>query len=356
MIAQNLTFLERLRVDSRRAGCKESTIKREERLFTLLLDTSRKSIEKMSDEDWNVQLDRYLTKATTHNGMILVANKIRALAGKPKLPRKFLELKAKPKLDLRKADADYEKLANAIDNDRDRVIVSIMRYGGLRASEVASLRAQSFDAHDDHVTVRFYREKTNVQSEVELVEPAADIGRFLAHVGGKGDDPVFLSRVGEPLTYWGLYKVVKRWCQVAGVKFHPHLFRHYRATELGKNNFTKWDLDNMFGWSNKGNTASIYVNLSNDETMQKIRALGGLAVQEATAPVAIRCKRCATIVPKESRWCPRCGLTTNPVDALASIQKQQAREDRIEKLSVEEIITHMHDLEMKIAELQKNKK
>jgi integrase len=299
------------------SGFKPKTLALDRSALKAFVGNSTKKIEEITDNKWHEFLNSYADTPNTHNAFLNVLRKTRKMLGMPKLDHKSRRVKPNPKINLNVMDAEYEKLERACTSDRDRVLLAILRYGGLRANEITGLTVNSFDVHGDSITVRFYREKTNVQAEVELVEPAPLIEKFLR--GKEPKSALFFGR-GGPITYMGIYHAIERLCDKAGVKFHPHLFRHYRATELGKNNFTKWDLDNMFGWSGSSNTASVYVNLSNDETRNKVKKLGGAKVDEDVR-VVYRCKRCETIVPKESDFCPRCGMSKSTGDALMAAKK-----------------------------------
>lgn len=333
--AHNQKALQRFLVQETRDGRKEKTLTLDRTAIKLFTDDHPANIETVQDDQWHEFLDKHALKsAWTHNSFLNVLNKFRVFLGMKRLDRKFRKPKPNPRINLQKTDDDYEKMYTSCTNDRDRVILAVFRYGGLRAGEMVGLTVGSFDVHDDYITISFYREKTNIQAEVVLVEPAPLIAKYLR--GKSTDEPAFRGRDGLALKYVGFYRVIERLCKKTGVKFHPHLFRHYRATELAKENLTKWDLDNMFGWKTNGNTASTYVNLSNDETIKKVKMLGGVHVEE-TERVVIRCKRCETILPKENDFCPRCGLSKNTGDALMAAQKQPGLADLLKSMDINDL-------------------
>jgi len=355
----NKKVLDQLVLQETRAQKKPNTIKGIRKAFALFPGDRKDRVEDIPDDDWHAFLDGYNDSPNTHNAFLDVLNKTRVMLGLPRLVRKHKKQVPRADLNLKHVDATYEKLLGVITTDRDLVIVNVMRYGGLRASEVASLNVGSFDMHDDHVIIAFYREKTNIQARVPVVECAPVIAKYLLRRGGTPDDPAFVSTHenfrGERLSYIGIYGMIKRLCARAGVKFHPHLFRHYRATELAKNGYTKWDLDNMMGWSKTGTTANIYVNLSNDETINKLLTHGGVKVEGAEKDQARHCARCATIVPKENAFCPRCGLTTNPVDALKAVQKEQELQAQYKAIDMKTLLGKLEQLTQQVAELKQQK-
>jgi integrase len=355
LISENKALVEALVEKQEHDQMKGNTVRLAKAVSTQFLINKTVPAYAIPDVEWHAFLDEYQSDPATHNNYMVVLNKLRASCGMPRLERGYIKIKPRGKLSLPKTDNDYAKLISVVDNDRDRVILGTLRYGGLRAGELVSLRVENFEVHDDYVVIRFYRGKTNVQAEVVVIEPAPEIGRYLDRLGGKPSDAVFFSNAynhpREPLTYQGVWKMVRRWCVKASVKFHPHMFRHYRATELAKQNLTKWDLDNMFGWQGKSNTASVYVNLDNDETMSKIKGLKGLPVDNVE-PVIMHCPRCATIIPKENTRCPRCYLPANSADALKEIEKDRVEEKSAKKEDVSALSVMLVEMQKEILELK----
>jgi len=284
--------------------------------------------------------DKYLNnyEGNCHNHYMIVLNIFRRWLGLKKLDRKMRKAAKREPIDIDDSEVKYQKMHAACHSDRDRCIIAIMRYGGLREGEIAVLKKDNFKFADDHVMMHFYRPKTKVWGDVVMVEP---VGIIYNHVTSSGEF-LFEKEHGGALDVQGIYKVVRRLATRVGlthmdgtkvvVDWHPHKFRHVRATELGKHGLTKWDLDNMMGWDPKGNTASVYVNLSNEETIKKVKKLGGIAVEEEKPIVVQHCKRCYTVLQPGEARCSRCGLSTNPVEAIKSVEEEKRQREMVEEL------------------------
>lgn len=346
----NQVLVEDFLLHEKRDGKADSSLKRERTIFDLTIGRLDKPVEDLIEEEWHAMLDVYDDKPRTHNGALVYLNKLRLFLGLERLQRKAKKIKPQEKIDLDFTDAEFDKLLAVVDNDRDRVAIDLMRYGGLRAGEVILLEQACFADKGDHVMVHFWRPKTNKWGDVALVECVVDIKRYLQSL--PKDGPVFPAHGGKSkngkVNYSGLYNIVQKWCEKAGVQFHPHFFRAYRATELGNAGFTKWDLDNKFGWESSGNTASIYVRLQNAETIKKERAFGGNTIEEKGHEVK-KCKRCQHALNKMEKFCPVCGLNVNPVEALPDNEMSAAEK------TLETILTSPEMLQTLLDAL-KNKK
>jgi integrase/recombinase XerD len=118
---------------------------------------------------------------------------------------------------------------------RDRAILETLYATGCRASEVSDLKIE-----DLHLDAAFLKctGKGNKQRVVPLNRPAiAAIRTYLGEVrpaGSSQSGPVFISKSGRPLGRIVLWKLVKKYCQRAGLHadVSPHTLRHSFATHL----------------------------------------------------------------------------------------------------------------------------
>ncbi len=120
---------------------------------------------------------------------------------------------------------------------RDFAAMLLMFSTGLRAGEVVSLRVEDIDYDKSVITVR--RGKGGKLRVVPLgrrVERA--LNRYLDDPRRKpapGVAHVFLSYVGTPLGYDGLYQAMKARGETADVEVNPHKFRHSAAIQYLRN-------------------------------------------------------------------------------------------------------------------------
>jgi integrase/recombinase XerD len=123
---------------------------------------------------------------------------------------------------------------------RDRALLETLYATGCRASEVVGLKVA--DVYLDAGFCKCFG-KGSKQRVVPLGRPAvaalrAYLGegrpQFVKPAGDGGPEHVFASRSGKPITRIALWKVVKKYCQRAGLPHtvSPHTLRHSFATHM----------------------------------------------------------------------------------------------------------------------------
>lgn len=118
---------------------------------------------------------------------------------------------------------------------RDRTIIETMYAAGLRVSEVCRLHPLDFD---DQSGILKILGKGNKERLVPLHLTSQNyLSSFLKTWRNKfkpSEDYIFLNRSGKVLSRQGLWKLIKRYSQQAGIrkKISPHTIRHSFATHL----------------------------------------------------------------------------------------------------------------------------
>lgn len=157
-----------------------------------------------------------------------------ALVDGPKLPARLPDVLSQ---------ADMEQLLSAPittgDNAklgrRDEAMLELLYAAGLRVSELVNLRPLDLDLQRGVVRVCG---KGNKERLVPLHDVAVTKLDDFLHQVRPGfdpvDDAVFLNRSGKRLTRQGVWKLVKRYALVAGIRqnISPHALRHAFATHL----------------------------------------------------------------------------------------------------------------------------
>lgn len=124
---------------------------------------------------------------------------------------------------------------------RDHALLLFLYNTGARAQEVADLRAGNLVLNDQPKT-RLHG-KGDKWRTCPLWNQTAELLRQLLERQSRHldlDDPVFISRSGQPLTRFGIYKVVRRHTAELDKKGHdgkpkaisPHVLRHSTAVHL----------------------------------------------------------------------------------------------------------------------------
>lgn len=122
---------------------------------------------------------------------------------------------------------------------RDKALVGMMYWHGLRANEVLSIRMADVDLDTQTPKVRILAKRGQGRVDIKLCHCAADaIGTWIERRGDE-EGPLFVrcKRYGRqvmttPLTYWGLRGVVRDLGGAAGGHCWPHALRHAAVSHL----------------------------------------------------------------------------------------------------------------------------
>ncbi len=170
-------------------------------------------------------VNQYLAWARKHDGAGA------AKAELPTTPRRVIDTLTR---------AEVQQLEDAVDAERDKLIVRLMADTGARLDEVTSLRVSDVYERDRTTFVRVVG-KGDKQREIHVFPRVYQRLRRYADRGRPKDarsDRLFMSRRRrpggdyEPLTKSGVYLVIKGAAERAGLtkRVHPHLLRHSAIT------------------------------------------------------------------------------------------------------------------------------
>jgi integrase/recombinase XerD len=154
-----------------------------------------------------------------------------ALLESPKLPDQLPEFLTREEMDHLLEQPDIATLLGF----RDRVMLELLYAAGLRISELISLSLGDFDPQTGILRVFGKRAKERLvpihfAAQKLLVDYLAHKRPAFQPVQQK----LFLNRSGKGLTRQGVWKLVKRYAELAGIRrsISPHTFRHSFATHL----------------------------------------------------------------------------------------------------------------------------
>ena len=185
--------------------------------------------------------------------------------------------KVKPKAKVFLSAEDVERLANATFDDRQRLIVYVLAYCGLRWGELAGLRVMDFDSERGRLNI----EQTMVDDNGKmLVKPPKDheirsvpVPAFLvemiaAHVAGlQSEDAVFTSARGGPLRnrnergQW-FDQAAK---EIGRPELTPHGMRHTAASMAISAGASVLSVQRMLGHESATVTLNVYSSLFEDD-------------------------------------------------------------------------------------------
>jgi integrase/recombinase XerD len=149
---------------------------------------------------------------------------------------------------------------------RDRALLELMYACGLRASEAIGLEVGDVDLDDKILRARGKGSKERI---VPIGGTAATAVRIYLERGrpelvkGVGQPTLFLNFRGGALTRQGLYKIVRRHAEAAGLgdRMSPHTLRHTFATHLLAGGCDLRSVQEMLGHADVS-TTQLYTHLS----------------------------------------------------------------------------------------------
>ena len=151
---------------------------------------------------------------------------------------------------------------------RDRALLEVMYACGLRASEAVGLDVSDLDLDEGVLRARGKGGKERI---VPVGSQATAAARAYLRSGrGKlvrrpAESRLFVNFRGGPLTRQGLYKIVRRHAQSAGLsdRMSPHTLRHTFATHLLSGGCDLRSVQEMLGHADVA-TTQVYTHLSGE--------------------------------------------------------------------------------------------
>jgi integrase/recombinase XerD len=154
---------------------------------------------------------------------------------------------------------------------RDRAMLEVLYATGLRVSELIQLRSDNINLEDGYVICRGKGGKERV---VPLGRAAASLTRRYIEEARpqllkKPVEALFLTRLGNPFTRQGVWKMLREYARKAGleVRVSPHILRHSFATHLLERGADLRSVQLMLGHS-QITTTQIYTHVSRDRLRQ----------------------------------------------------------------------------------------
>ena len=152
---------------------------------------------------------------------------------------------------------------------RDRAILELMYATGLRVSEVTELGMASVNLEAGFVRCLGKGGKERIVPLGRVAEKA--ITRYMEKSrkkisSGSLDNHLFLSRLGKKISRQSLWKMIRKYTALAGIKKHitPHTLRHSFATHLLEGGAELRGVQEMLGHADIS-TTQIYTHVNKDK-------------------------------------------------------------------------------------------
>ncbi len=164
---------------------------------------------------------------------------------------------------------EIKKLLSKIDNIKHKAILSLIYSGGLRVSELLSLKIKDIDS--DRMRIYIRGSKNNRDREVMLSEKILKLLRkyFIAY---KPKEYLFEGQKAGAYSARSVQEILKKAMKKSGIKKHAtvHTLRHSFATHLIENGTDIRIVQELLGHKNI-KTTQIYTHIS-DQTKRKIKS------------------------------------------------------------------------------------
>ncbi len=193
----------------------------------------------------------------------LIQNNPAADLESPKVSKRLPKILSRSQVEKLLAQPARESGPRAL---RDTALLELLDATGMRVSEVVALRVDDVSLETSTVRVRGKGGKERV---IPIHRRASEALRAYLEEGRKAflKDPtqqaLFLNPRGTQLTRQGLWLIIKRYVEQAGIKAEvtPHTLRHSFATHLLEGGATLRDVQEILGHSNIS-TTQVYTHVT----------------------------------------------------------------------------------------------
>lgn len=182
---------------------------------------------------------------------------------KPKVLHKYID-KADVEMIVAQAEKGlyHQPLAN---RKRNKALVLVLAYTGLRRSELLNLRVADVDVNRRTITVK------QGKGQKDRSIPMAD--RIVLPLMEQCTNKTDSDKVFGGLNERSLYRVVTGLARACGIDgFHPHSFRHYFATQLVEKGANLRAVQELLGHASLETTA-VYLDVSQKHLVEAINRL-----------------------------------------------------------------------------------
>lgn len=242
-------------------------------------------------------------------------------------------------------EEEVQRMKEAAWSSRDRAIISVLYEGGLRASELGSLRWGDLRFTDQTVVLNTAG-KTGKPRYIPLIESRAYLAAWRNDYPGNSADPesfVFVTKKTRnkpslPMTYAALSKLLKVVAKEANIerKVTPHIFRHSRITHLIRMQVPETHIKKMMWGNLTTDMFQTYAHLTNDDLDSCMCEIYGIKIPGKSKETERRkhimeprqCPVCATVNSSTMNYCGTCGAPLTD-EAKSSAQRAKSELQRI---------------------------
>ena len=214
----------------------------------------------------------------------------------PATAKLLVEGKAPKHLPRDLSDKEVAQFLSVVDTKRDKAMVALMLYAGLRVREVTEVRALDITVPEAREAAIRLRVMGKGRKERMVYLKRATAGDLLAYLGdratGEAQEPLFRNRFGGPITTSGVENRVKTYAARSGVEVTCHRLRHTYARWMVEGEVPILALARLMGHAHLQSTqryidsADPHVRRAYEEAMWQVTAPEAVATPRSPAPTA----------------------------------------------------------------------
>ena len=266
--------IDKLKTELKLRGFSPLTVRNYGFFVNKFLLKQDKEVEQLTEDDAKAYLaEMFDTKSK--NTIMLAAASLKFLYTEV-LKKDFSKIKL-PKKDRSLPEVltkeEVKSLINAADNEKSRLIISLLYSAGLRVSELVNLKVDDINWEDKTGWVR--RGKGGKDRIIMMSDTLMkDVQAYLA-----GREHKYIFSKEEPLTTRNIQKIILGTKKRAGInkKVTPHTLRHSFATHLLENGTDIRVIQAMLGHSSLS-TTQVYTHISSEQIRKVVNPLDSLGI------------------------------------------------------------------------------
>lgn len=219
--------------------------------------------------------------------------------------------------------SEIREMIRCANNSRDRAFIATLYESACRISEIASLKWKDVFPDEYGAKLYVYDHKCKKRRFCRLVSAAPYLNewrnQYESFAPATGDNFVFVSlyrKQKTPLIYKTYIEILTKLAKKAGIKkhVHLHLMRKSRITHMVRENYNE-SIIKLIAWGNPNtHMMATYTRLSENDIDSEVLDHAGVVDRDGVMDTVKphKCIRCGNIVAPDQKYCPHCGLSTDP--------------------------------------------
>jgi integrase/recombinase XerD len=264
--------VDKLKSELRLRGFSQLTARNYSFFVEKFLKSANKNSEELNQDDAKAYLSG-LFDSKSKNTIMLAAAALKFFY-REILKKDFSDVKM-PKKDKTLPEVltkdEVKKLIDSCDNQKSRLIISMLYSGGLRVSELVNLKLNDMNLNEK---IGWVRRGKGAKDRMFMISEnlAKELQEYL-----HGRENVYVFSKEKPLTTRNIQKIIFGLRKRAGIqkKITPHTLRHSMATHLLEQGTDIRMIQTLLGHSSLS-TTQLYTHISSDQIKKVRNPLDGL--------------------------------------------------------------------------------